>query len=406
MIRNEPQGEVSVLRSRLIGKIILADLLEYPQEKFTGFIQEVEQLSPYKNLFRKGIITRRYLPDAKVLRGESPPSGAVAKIKNDGRLSIHYIKVGLSIEYIIDNEKLQRVIIGGRLTKEDKEDINGLLHKLRRINTRNWITHKILEGILDYQRVYFETSNELDLKPLRVSELARVISKKNNGDTAIDSSRISRVIRGMSVISPQGKAIVLRVLFPTGRDIIKYHIKALLAEEREDMLGDRLKAPYTDEQLSRKLDKEHGLPATRRVVAYCRKALGIPPYSSRMGYPPLSANFSPIHPFTGLSVKNNAPKCPGVYELRLYNAKIDYPNGSCEILYIGSGRNLRKRLLSHLSPNSKNGGIRRFVREKGCVFRYLQGPKGWEREEKMLYNLFVATFGDSPLCNHASPRAK
>ncbi|MCL0102989.1 hypothetical protein M1N93_03395, partial [Dehalococcoidia bacterium] len=159
--------------------------------------------------------------------------------------------------------------------------------------------------ILDCQGDYFETNNELRLKPLRVSELARVISKKNNGGVIIDISRISRVIRGISVITPQGNELALRVLFPTGRDIIKWHIRVLLAEEREDMLGGRLKAPYTDEQLSRKLSEEHGLSTTRRVVAYCRKALGILPCSSRQGYPPLSANFSLIHPFTSLSVKNN-----------------------------------------------------------------------------------------------------
>ncbi|MCL0081814.1 hypothetical protein M1N89_01110 [Dehalococcoidia bacterium] len=243
----------------------------------------------------KGIFCR-YLPDAKALIEENLPSGTIAEIKNDGRLSIHYSNAGLSIEYIVDDERLQRIIIGRRLTKEDKKGINGLLHKLRRINTRNRITHEVLERILDCQRDYFETNNELRLKPLRVSELARVISKKNNGGVIIDISKISRVIRGISVITPQGNELALRVLFPTGRDII---------------------------------------------------------------------------PFTSSSVKNNAPRRPGVYELRLDNAKIDYPNGSCEILYIGSGRNLRKRLLSHLSPNTKNGGIR-----------------------------------DSPLCNNASPKGK
>ena len=255
MIRNEP-------RSELIGKIILADLLEYPLDKFADFIQKVEQLPPYKKLSREGIITRRYLPDAKALIEENLPSGTIAEIKNDGRLSIHYSNAGLSIEYIVDNERLQRIIISRRLTKEDKKGINGLLHKLRRINTRNRITHEILEGILDCQRDYFETSNELDLKPLRVSELARVISKKNNGGIIIDISRISRVIRGISVITPQGNELALRVLFPTGRDIIKWHIRVLLAQEREDILAGRLKVPYTDEQLSRKLSEEHGLSTT------------------------------------------------------------------------------------------------------------------------------------------------
>ncbi|MCL0057287.1 hypothetical protein M1N50_03105, partial [Dehalococcoidia bacterium] len=53
MIRNEP-------RSELIGKIILADLLEYPLEKFTDFIQKVEQLPPYKKLSREGDYNSRY----------------------------------------------------------------------------------------------------------------------------------------------------------------------------------------------------------------------------------------------------------------------------------------------------------------------------------------------------------
>jgi len=402
MGENEPRGE-------LIGKIILAEFLEYTLEKFANFIRGLEELPLYQKLSHEGIITFRYLPDTKVAREESFPSGVIAEVKNDSSFSIRYSNAGFSIEYMVDNEKLQRIINGGKLTEEDKKDISRLLHKLRRINTRNLITHEVLKGILNCQRDYFESNSELDLKPLRRAELARAILKENSRGIVTDISRISRVIRGMSIITPHGKEVALRSLFPTKREMMKRHIRVLLASEREDMYGGRLKVPYTDEQIGCKLSDEHNLSITRRVVAYCRKSLGILPYSKRVngdGYPPLSANFSTIYPFTTPSVKSNVPKSPGVYELRLDNTKIDYPKGSCEIFYIGSGGNLRKRLLSHLNPSSKNGGIKKFIKEKGCAFRYVQLPQGWEGDEKRFYNLFIATFGGSPLRNRVSPKEK
>ena len=400
MRKNESQGE-------LIGKIILAEFLEYPMEEFINFIRELEELPLYQKLSYEGIITRRYFPDAKAVREGSLPSGVIAEVKNDGSFSIHYSNAGFSIEYMVDNEKLQRIINGRKLTEEDKKDVSEFLHKLRRISTRNRISHEILKGILKYQRDYFESGSELDLKPLRRAELVRVISKKNNGGVIIDTSRMCRLVRGISVITPQGKEVELRCLFLSKRNIMKRHIRVLLSSEREDMCGGRLKVPYTDEQLGRKLSDEHNLSITRREVAYCRKGLGILSYSKRVdshGYPPLSANFSTIYPFTMSSVKNNTPKCQGVYELRLDNAKIDYQKGSCGIFYIGSGGNLRKRLFSHLNPSSKNGRVKEFIKEKNCAFRYVQLPQGWEGEERRFYNLFVATFGDSPLCNRVSPK--
>lgn len=281
---------------------------------------------------------------------------------------------------------------------------------------------------MEYQRDYFvsnsETGNELDLRlrPLSRGELARALSNSDfpvhgtqtdcqennhNRDFVIDTSRISRITQKISIITPQGNEVSLASFFPTERDIIKRYIKVLLGREKKGICNGLVKKPYIDEELSCKLEDEYSLSITRREVAYCRKDLGILPYSERVngyGYPSLQANFSKIYPFTSLSVKNNAPACPGVYELRLDDKMIEYPDGRCQTFYIGSGKNLRKRLLSHLSPNSKNGRIRRFVKEKSCVFRYFQVLKEWVREEKSLYNLFIATFGGSPACNHVSPR--
>jgi len=275
---------------------------------------------------------------------------------------------------------------------------------------------------VEYQRDYFESNNEteteneldLKLKPLQMAKLARALSnsdcKESNHSHSfvIDTSRISRVTRGLSIITPQGNEVSLKSLFTTRRDIVKRRIKAILNREKEDIRNGRVKKPYTDEEISCKLNDEYDLPITKREVAYCRKDMGILPYSKRVnnyGYPPLLANYSKIYPFTSSSVKNNAPTRPGVYELRLDDDMMEYPQGCSQTFYIGSAKNLRKRLLYHLSQSSKNGGIKRFVTEESCVFRYVQVLKGWVREEKNFYNLFITTFGDSPVCNHVSPRA-
>ncbi len=142
-----------------IGKIILADFLEYRLDKFINFVQAVEGLPLYKKLTREGVIIRKPLLDAKILREEkasvSVPSevGVIAKVKKGAGFSIHYTNEEFSIEYfIVDEEKLRRIINDVKLTEEEKKNIRGLLHKLRRINTRNLITHEILKGIVEYQR--------------------------------------------------------------------------------------------------------------------------------------------------------------------------------------------------------------------------------------------------------------
>jgi hypothetical protein len=223
----------------------------------------------------------------------------------------------------------------------------------------------------------------------------------------VDASRISRAIRGLSLITPRGEEVPLRFLFASRRDMIKRCIRAILNQEKENIGNGQVARPYTDEELRYRINREYGWLVTKREVAYCRKELGILPYLERNGYVyhTLAANFSQIYPFTAASVRSNAPAASGVYELCVDGGGIEYPAGFCQTFYIGSAKNLRKRLLSHLASSGKNGGIKRLAKERSCFFRYLQVPGTWEQEEKRVYSLFVSTYGGSPVCNRTSPKA-
>jgi len=366
-------------------------------------------------LVREGVIMPRSLPEANVLHEKNAVAltrpGVIARVGGEASFPIYYTAREFSVEYQINDEKLASYLNKPKLPEEETKDINRLLNKLRRINTRNLIIYKTLKGIVEHQRDYLASNNELNLKPMTRAKLARLISDSRDDSRSlgftIDASRISRAIRKLSLVTPKGEEVPLRLLFASRRDMVKRCIRAIVSQEKKETGSGQTTKAYTDEELSHKINQEYGLLVTRREVGYCRKELGILPYFQRNGYVyhTLAANFSQIYPFTASSVESNAPATPGVYELCLDSRGIEYPTGCCQTFYIGSAKNLKKRLLSHLNSSSKNGGIKGFIKERNCVFRYLWIARRWADEEKRFYNLFVSTYGDSPLCNHMSPKA-
>jgi hypothetical protein len=343
-------------RRKLIGKIILSNFLEHSVEKFITFVSDTESSPLYKRLVQDGVIMPKSLAEANMLEQKNAAAlaraGVVAKVGGAVNFSVYYTAREFSVEYQINDEKLARYLNSPKLSGEERKNISCLLNKLRRINTRNLIVHMILKGIVEHQRDYFASSSELSLKPLTRAELASLISDFRDDscslDFIIDASRISRAIRELSLITPKDEEVPLRFFFASRRDMVKRCVKAILNQEKKDIGTGKLHKPHTDEELRHKIDEEYGLSVTRREIAYCRKGLGILPYFERngYGYHILAANFSQVYPFTTPSVESNAPPDLGVYELCLDSDGIEYPTGCCQTFYIGSAKNLRKRLLS------------------------------------------------------------
>ncbi len=73
------------------------------------------------------------------------------------------------------------------------------------------------------------------------------------------------------------------------------------------------------------------------------------------------------------------------------------------IVYVGKAKNLRRRLLAHLTPNGRNGPLASRVRRGRLLFRVRIEAGDLKRAEKELYRQFLDTYARPPECNRLSP---
>jgi len=393
-------------QAELIGKIILARFLQSPLKRFERFIEEAEADPLFKTLYKRGhIIAGRFSRAGTVEHPDKMPSHAIGVIrqvprpecgKHDHDFVVCYRHPGFGREYLFNG--------AAHLSGNGRAEV--LARKLRLITARNRITHEVINGILRFQRGFFCSGNPLDLKPLTLTSLSRIISTSQNGDPVIDHSRISRLVNGKSIITLSGRERPLRFFFPVMRDIHRRFVCKVVIEERRSLVSGEIKRPFSDEEIKEKLIREYNLTITRRQVAFCRQETGIPNLYQRARnnrYPPEWARFSALYPLSAACVRENAPAGPGIYELGIKRAEIEYPQGISHLFYIGSARNIRERLKEHLRPGARNGGIKKYLKEHACFFRHILFNNNWREKEKRLYRSFMAIFGASPVCNKISP---
>ena len=372
--------------------------------------------SPLFTQLWPSIISTNLFPRAEV----SEPAGGLTPNcigqlrKGEKGFCVSYRHRGLAREYVIDQGKMRRWRQGQALSNEDEAQIQALRRQLRLINTRNRLTHMILMGIVEHQGAYLTSGDPLHLKPLSQVDLAEWIKSETRDGflppgsrlELVDHSMISRLTRGMSVLSPQGRDIPLRDFFPSTRDVHKRMIEAILEGEKERIRRGDIERAYTDEEIKERLEARFGVSISRRTVSACRQEMRIPSSYTRNSYhtyPPREARFSFHYPLNMASVKANAPETAGVYEISLAGVEVDYPLYSSGVVYIGSTENLRKRLRDHLRPGSKNGDLRTLLSNHRAVFRYIVKHKGLRAEEKKLCQCFIMTYGALPRCNRIRP---
>ncbi|WP_041632673.1 RNA polymerase factor sigma-54 [Maribacter sp. HTCC2170] len=126
-----------------------------------------------------------------------------------------------------------------------------------------------MSAIMEYQKEYFLTGDERNLRPMILKDIADKIN--------MDVSTVSRVANSKYVDTPYGTKLIKEYFSESmkneqGEDVstkeIKKILETVIAEEAK-------KKPLTDDKLAAIL-KEKGYPIARRTVAKYREQLGIP----------------------------------------------------------------------------------------------------------------------------------
>ncbi len=126
-----------------------------------------------------------------------------------------------------------------------------------------------MNAIMNYQKEYFLTGDERNLRPMILKDIADEID--------MDVSTVSRVANSKYVDTPYGTRLIKDYFSESmkneqGEDVstteIKKILETVISEEEK-------KKPLTDDRLAAIL-KEKGYPIARRTVAKYRELLGIP----------------------------------------------------------------------------------------------------------------------------------
>src|SRR5574343_65215 len=163
--------------------------------------------------------------------------------------------------------------------KTSKSDKDALMFVKQKLDGAKWFIDAIkqrqntllftMDAIMNYQREYFLTGDETNLRPMILKDIAEIVG--------LDISTISRVANSKYVQTGYG-IFALKYFFSeslstdSGEEVSTREVKKIISEVIE---GAQKKKPLTDERLMDLL-KEKGYNIARRTVAKYREQLNIP----------------------------------------------------------------------------------------------------------------------------------
>ena len=165
---------------------------------------------------------------------------------------------------------------GAKSSKADKEALTFVKQKL---DSAKWFIDAIfqrqqtllftMKSILEYQKEYFLTGDETNLKPMILKDIADIVE--------MDISTISRVANSKYIQTPYG-IMSLKYFFSeslstsSGEEVSTREVKKILEDAID---AEEKRKPLTDQKLTDLL-KEKGYNIARRTVAKYREQLNIP----------------------------------------------------------------------------------------------------------------------------------
>ncbi|HLW40657.1 MAG TPA: RNA polymerase factor sigma-54 [Brumimicrobium sp.] len=271
------------------GNISRYTALKILQDYFEEFTKK-----HYKKIIQKLEISEDNLKDAihEIIRLNPKPGGSIKEssrmvqqivpdfhiVEEDGTLSLtlngrNAPDLRVSSGY---KEMLKTYSEGGEMSQSDKDTLVFIKSKL---DSAKWFIDAIqqrqhtllstMTAIMNYQKEYFLTGDEENLRPMILKDIAEIVN--------LDISTISRVANSKYVQTQYG-TFPLKYFFSealstdSGEEVSTREVKQILQDIVD---GEDKRKPLTDEKLAEELN-EKGYNIARRTIAKYREQLNIP----------------------------------------------------------------------------------------------------------------------------------
>jgi len=248
----------------------------------------------YKKLIQKHSITEEELKDAisEIERLNPKPGGSYA---GNNRMIEHVVPdfsiriMEGELELTLNGRNAPELHVSKEYSnmlkgykdakKKSKSQKDTVMFIKQKLDAAKWFIDAIrqrqqtlfitMNSIMQYQKEYFLTGDERNLRPMILKDIADEIE--------MDVSTVSRVANSKYVDTPYGTKLIKEFFSESmkndqGEDVSTKEIKKIL----ETVIGEESKKkPLTDDKLANIL-KEKGYPIARRTVAKYREQLDIP----------------------------------------------------------------------------------------------------------------------------------
>lgn len=237
------------------------------EEELREAIDEIEHLNPKPGKAFGGNtkIIEHIVPDftIKIVQGE-------LELSLNGR-NTPQLHVSPKYAEMFDTYK--------KTQKKSTEQKKAVLFVKQKLDSAKWFIEAIqqrqntllstMSAIMEYQKDYFLSGDETEIKPMILKDIAEIIN--------MDISTVSRVANSKYVNTPYGTFLIKDLFSESmtnddGEEVSTREIKKILTDIVET---ENKKKPLTDDKLAKHL-KEKGYSIARRTVAKYREQLNIP----------------------------------------------------------------------------------------------------------------------------------
>ncbi len=272
--------------------------------------------------------------------------------------------------------------------KEKLENDNHL--KLLNVNIKNETIFNVVSLLFSLQKQFLNTNYYQDINIFdRKTFIVKYYEKYNS---YIDLSILSKILNNVLYLC--GNNIYkLTYLIPPKRFLYSLYIKELINSDISLLKG--------DSQLSEILFEKYGIKISRRTVCDIRNKFLIPKIQKKKSF-----NFYLYHEnfycdkkkLDKLNISHLENNVKGIYELS--SNKINkYPFSKNSILYIGSSKNIKKRLWTYTSEYAHTEQIRNFLEKNEDVYFRIIKTLDYKEFEMHFINAFIDMNGELPKLN-------